>query len=111
MNIKNKLYDLYSDLVKEKFGSDFSFHEETSIRKKRINSCAYCRFDFEIFEDKGVYLNPLNDKWFIVKKENDLEGAFTEVNLYALGLSDDEYFATEEEAFEHLKENGLCYEY
>lgn len=111
MNIENKLYDLYSDLVKEKFGSDLSFYEETAIRKKRMTSCAHCRFDCEIFEDKGIYRNPLNSKWFVVENEEDMEGTMTEINLYSLGLSDDQYFATEEEAFEHLRENGLCYEY
>lgn len=74
---------------------------------KNIVSCDFCYFRCKSVNGIWFWKNPLNDKWFRMDNRFTKEHTMTEINLYALGLSDDQQFDTPEEAFEYSKGNGL----
>lgn len=104
MKIQTKLYDLYSDLIKDNFTSDVSGHWARETGKK--SSMASCAFHFygrsEVVRGQDIaFFSPIKNKWFVTRKDFK---TYTEVSLYELGLSDFEFFETPEEAFEYAKE-------
>lgn len=102
MNIEKKLYDLYSDIIIEKFGGCKKWGGIMNKRhpgRGNMASCDYFPFKCDRIDwEYRAWFNPLNKKWFKAKvKEIAPKGTMTEVNLYALSLGDDQFFEMIEE--------------